>query len=83
MNFDCNNNMAEYESLILGLEALLKLKARNIVVCGDSKLVIKQVEGAYQTNDVRMREYRNLVLEMLEKCQTHTFSIKTRIKTLL
>ena len=40
--------MAEYESLILGLEALLKLKARNIVVCGDSKLVIKQVEGAYQ-----------------------------------
>jgi len=40
-NFDCTNNMAEYESMILGLEALLKLKARNIVVCGDSKMVIK------------------------------------------
>ena len=30
LNFDCTNNMAEYESLILGLEVLLKLKARNI-----------------------------------------------------
>ena len=78
LNFDCTNNMAEYESLILGLEALLKLKARNIHVCGDSELVIKQVEGAYQTKDVRMRAYRNLVLDMLEKFQVHTFSIKTR-----
>lgn len=78
INFDCTNNMADYESLILGLEALLKLKARNIAVCGDSELVIKQVEGAYQTKDVRMRAYRNLVLDMLEKFQTHTFSIKTR-----
>jgi hypothetical protein len=59
LNFDCTNNMAEYESLILGLEALIKLKAKNIVVCGDSELVIKQVEGAYQTKDVRMRAYRN------------------------
>lgn len=43
LNFDCTNNMAEYKYLILGLEALLKLKARNVVVCGDSELVIKQV----------------------------------------
>lgn len=70
--------MAEYESLILGLEALIKLKAKNIVVCGDSELVIKQVEGAYQTKDARMRAYRNLVLEMLEKFQSYSFSIKTR-----
>jgi len=47
LNFNYTNNMAEYESLILGLEALLKLKARNIAICGDSELVIKQVEGAY------------------------------------
>ena len=59
--------MAEYESLVLGLETLIELKAKNIVVYGDSELVIKQVEGAYQTKDVRMRAYRNLVLDMLEK----------------
>jgi len=70
--------MAEYESLILGLEALLKSKAINIDVCGDSELIIKQVEGAYQTKDVKMRAYKNLVLDMLEKFQAYTFSIKTR-----
>jgi len=78
LNFDCTNNMAEYEYLILGLEVLLKLKARNIFVFGDSELVIKQVEGAYQTKDVRMRAYRNLVLDMLEKFQAYSFTIKTR-----
>ena len=36
------------------------------------------MEGAYQTKDVKMRAYRNLVLDMLEKFQAHTFSIKTR-----
>lgn len=70
--------MAEYESLILGLEVLLKLKARNISVFGDSELVIKQVEGAYQTKDVRMRAYKNLVLDMLETLQAYSFTIKTR-----
>ena len=58
--------MAKYESLILGFEALLKLKARNIVVCGDSELVIKQVEGDYQTKDVKMRAYRKICCKMHE-----------------
>lgn len=78
LNFDCTNNMAEYESLVLGLETLIKLKAKNIDVYGDSELVIKQVEGTYQTKDARMRAYRNLVLDMLEKFQSYSFSIKTR-----
>lgn len=41
--------MAEYESLFLGLEILKKIGANKISVCGDSELVIKQVEGSYQT----------------------------------
>lgn len=75
--------MAEYESLVLGLEALIKLKAKNIAVCGDSELVIKQIEGSYQTKDARMRAYRNLVLEMLEKFQTYSLASKLETKTLL
>ena len=58
--------MAEYESLFLGLEILKILGAQNISFFGDSELVIKQVEGLYQTKDVRMRAYKNLIMEMLQ-----------------
>jgi len=78
LNFDCTNDMAEYESLILGLEVLKRMNAQNIYFFGDSELFIKQVEGAYQTKDIRMREYRNLVLDMLENFQAYSFMVKTR-----
>lgn len=47
--FYCTNNVLEYEVLMLGLCNLKKSRARRIVVYGDSKLVIKQVKGKYQT----------------------------------
>ena len=39
--FDCSNNEAEYEALIVGLKILRKLNAKRIAVYGDSELVIK------------------------------------------
>ena len=39
--FDCSNNEAEYEALIVGLKILRKLKAKKIAVYGDFELVIK------------------------------------------
>ena len=41
LNFDCTNNIAENEALMLGLKLLKKLGAKRIVVTGDSKLIIK------------------------------------------
>jgi hypothetical protein len=38
--FECTNNMAEYEALILGLKVLEELGAKRIVVLGDSELII-------------------------------------------
>ena len=65
--FDCTNNEAEYEALITSLKVLKKLGARRIVVYGDSELVIKQVKGEYQANHPRMRQYSNVILDIL-KC---------------
>ena len=45
--FECTNNVAEYESLILGLNALKTMKARRIAIYGDSELIIDQVKGIY------------------------------------
>jgi ribonuclease HI len=57
--FDCTNNMAEYEALVLGLKALKEMGARRIVFHGDSELIINQVKGIYQENHPILREYRN------------------------
>ena len=65
LNFECTNNVAEYEALLLGLNALKKLGAKRIDVFGDYELVINQVNDSYQSKHSRMRAYRNEVWDML------------------
>jgi ribonuclease HI len=64
--FECTNNMAEYEALILGLQVLKELGVQRIAVRGDSELIINQVKGVYQTKHPRLRAYKNLALDLLE-----------------
>jgi ribonuclease HI len=46
LDFEATNNMAEYEALFFGLTAALSLGVRQLLVKGDSRLVIKQVRGS-------------------------------------
>jgi hypothetical protein len=63
LNFQCTNNIAEYEALMLGLKLLKKVGAKQIMVRGDSELIIKQVKGEYATKHPRLRAYRNAILD--------------------
>ena len=45
--FECTNNVAEYEALILGLNILKKFKARKVYIYGDSELAIIHINGVY------------------------------------
>ena len=40
LTFECTNNVAEYEALVLGLHALKDMEEKRIKVFGDSKLVV-------------------------------------------
>ena len=64
LTFECTNNVAEYESLLLGLHALKNLGAQKIRVLGDLELVINQVNESCQTRHPRMRAYRNEVWDI-------------------
>ncbi len=44
----CTNNYAEYMGLIYGLEEANKLLIRDLLVKGDSQLVIRQMKGEYK-----------------------------------
>ncbi|XP_070671534.1 uncharacterized protein [Malus domestica] len=48
LDFECTNNQAEYEALVIGLGLLLDLRATRALVLGDSELVINQINGSFR-----------------------------------
>jgi ribonuclease HI len=54
LEFKATNNMAEYESLIFGLSTALSLGIRQLLVKGDSQLIIKQICGECSCNEPRL-----------------------------
>ncbi|MBI2077375.1 MAG: ribonuclease HI family protein [Euryarchaeota archaeon] len=50
-----SSNSAEYEAIIRGVEEALKMGADEVVVRGDSQLVIRQIEGKYRVLEPKLR----------------------------
>jgi len=49
------NNVAEYRALITAMEEAARLGATNILIRGDSELVIKQMNGQYRVKNPDMK----------------------------
>ena len=64
------NNQAEYEALIRALEAAADYDFDELVIKGDSQLIVKQVRGEWNTNDPELREKRVRARELLEQFET-------------
>ncbi|XP_052877183.1 uncharacterized protein LOC128283828 [Gossypium arboreum] len=50
-DFDCTNNIAEYEACIMGVRVAIERKIRVLKVYGDSALVIYQLKGEWEMAD--------------------------------
>ena len=59
------HNFAEYHALILGLRLARKHGARKVVVKGDSKLVVKQVNGEWKTKHPTLQPLRAKACDLL------------------
>jgi ribonuclease HI len=57
LDSEATNNMAEYEALIFGLTAALSLGVRELLVKGNSQLVIWQVRGECCCNNPQLIAY--------------------------
>ena len=53
------NNYAEYQGLLMGLNAALNLNIKNLAVYGDSNLVINQLNGTFQVKAGNLIECYN------------------------
>lgn len=45
---EATNNVAEYQALIHALTLAARLDAKDVVICSDSELVVKQMNGVYK-----------------------------------
>jgi ribonuclease HI len=80
------NNEAEYDTLIAGLEDLIRRieaageqpQAYSLEVWGDSTLVLNQVQGKWQAKDPRMRERRGRCLRLLRRFNSVDLKIQPR-----
>ena len=61
------NNVAEYEALLMGLEALVALGRKNIRVQSDSELMVRQLNGQYRVRDAKLQLLFERALDLLRR----------------
>ncbi|KAL5829304.1 hypothetical protein ACOSQ3_018772 [Xanthoceras sorbifolium] len=62
--FKTTNNEAEYEAVIAGLTLVKDLRVEWVKVRSDSQLIVRQLQGSYQSRDLKMSAYLILVKEL-------------------
>jgi ribonuclease HI len=63
LDFKATNNMAEYKALIFGLSTALSLGVRQLLMKGDSHLIMEQVKGECCYNDPQLARLSTLCPE--------------------
>ena len=61
------NNEAEYSALLFGLENALELGIKELCVCGDSLLVINQINRIYRVKDSKLITLFNKITLLIDK----------------
>jgi ribonuclease HI len=65
------NNVAEYEGLLMGLEALLELGKKDIVVQSDSQLMVRQLNGEYRVKDEKLKPLFDRATRLLRQFDSY------------
>lgn len=59
------NNQAEYEALLVALEQAKFYCSSQIILCTDSELLYRQINGEYKVKNEELRKYHSQALKML------------------
>jgi len=59
------NNYPEYNGLILGLEKCIELNIKNVLILGDSKLVIKQIKKEWKIESENLKPLYDKTIKLL------------------
>ena len=73
LKFSTTNNEAEYEGILTGLRLGKALRAKNLLIQNDSKLVIGQIRREYEAKEERMQKYLRLTKHLTQEFDTVEF----------
>jgi ribonuclease HI len=67
LEFECTNNTVEYEALLQGLRKSLDMHIQNLVVFGDSEIVVRQVRDSIHYLSPHLKCYQSEVWSLMNK----------------
>ena len=73
LQYQTTNNEVEYEALFKGLELAKSIRAKSILILGDSQLVIGQINGMCEAKEERMKKYLEKTLQLVTKFKETNF----------
>ncbi|XP_070014089.1 uncharacterized protein [Nicotiana sylvestris] len=79
LHFYCTNNMAEYEACILGLRLAIDMGVQGVLVLGDSDLLVHQIQGEWDTRDLKLIPYRQCLHDLCQRFRSVEFRQIPRI----
>jgi hypothetical protein len=74
LEFNCTNNIAEYEALLLGLRKLKAMGIRRAILKTDSQVILVHVDKSSKARDPKLEKYLDTVRRM--EASFEGFSIK-------
>ncbi|MDO5304887.1 MAG: reverse transcriptase-like protein, partial [bacterium] len=80
LEFECTNNVAEYEALLQGLKKAIDLNVKFLHVFGDSEIVVRQVNNTIHCVSPHLQAYRSEVRDLILKFQEITIDSIPRYK---
>ncbi|XP_070003616.1 uncharacterized protein [Nicotiana sylvestris] len=80
LRFPCTNNMAEYEACILRLKLAIDMNVQELLVIGNSYLLVHQVLGEWATKKTKIFPYLHYVQELIKRFTKIEFKHIPRIQ---
>ncbi|XP_070005117.1 uncharacterized protein [Nicotiana sylvestris] len=73
LRFFCTNNTAEYEACIKGINMAIDQNVKELLIMGDSDLIIRQAQGEWETRDVKLIPYKKHVEDLNKRFKSIEF----------
>ncbi|XP_070039153.1 uncharacterized protein [Nicotiana tomentosiformis] len=67
LRFFYKNNTAEYEACIMGMNMAVDLDAKELLIMGDSDLIIRQAQGEWKTRAIKLIPYMKHVEDLSKR----------------
>ncbi|XP_015161353.1 uncharacterized protein K02A2.6-like [Solanum tuberosum] len=73
LRFFSTNNTTEYEACIMGLNMAINLDVHELLVLGDSDLLIRQARGEWETRDIKLMPYKQCLENLIKMFKSIEF----------